>query len=68
MCVLDGFLEGLLESQGALGGSQGRSKGSLEGPRGDPRSPKGPMPGIGTPTFGPWVLWWGVRGVNPPSH
>jgi len=27
MCVLDGFLEGLLESQGTLGGSQGRSKG-----------------------------------------
>ena len=28
MCVLDGFLEGLLESQGTLGESQGKSQGT----------------------------------------
>ena len=63
-----GFLRGRWRVRVPSGRARGGQRGSLEGARCDPRSPRGPITIPDPPTFGPRGPWWGVRGVNPPSH
>ena len=63
-----GLLRGLWGVGVPLGRARGRPRGSLEGPMCDPRSPRGPITIPDEPTVSPEGPWWGVRGVNPPSH